>query len=116
MVVLPMPTSELQRDAAVSAAFGTAGERCMAVSVVVAVGKAGDPLVAALRDRLATLRVGPGTDPEAQMGPLITCEHRDKVASYLAAAERDGAVIVTDGRQHVFDGQGFFLGYRSSTT
>ena len=110
MVVLPDADVGAAADAAVSAAFGTAGERCMAVSVVVAVGKAGDPLVAALRDRLATLRVGPGTDPEAQMGPLITCEHRDKVASYLAAAERDGAVIVTDGRKHVFDGQGFFLG------
>ncbi|HEX9207558.1 MAG TPA: CoA-acylating methylmalonate-semialdehyde dehydrogenase [Steroidobacteraceae bacterium] len=110
MVVLPDADVGAAADAAVSAAFGTAGERCMAVSVVVAVGNVGDPLVAALAERLARLRVGPGTDPEAQMGPLITREHRDKVASYLAAAEEEGAVVVTDGRKQRFAGDGYFLG------
>jgi malonate-semialdehyde dehydrogenase (acetylating)/methylmalonate-semialdehyde dehydrogenase len=110
MVVLPDADIGAAADAAVSAAFGTAGERCMAVSVVVAVGGVGDPLVRALADRVVALRVGPGTDPNAQMGPLITREHRDKAASYLAAAEQDGATVVTDGRGLAVAGNGFFLG------
>jgi malonate-semialdehyde dehydrogenase (acetylating)/methylmalonate-semialdehyde dehydrogenase len=112
MVVLPDAGVDLAADAAVSAAFGSAGERCMAISVVVAVGDIADPLIGAIAARMAKLRVGPGTDPEAEMGPLITAEHRDRVASYLAAAEANGATVVVDGRDHeLAQGPwGFFLG------
>jgi malonate-semialdehyde dehydrogenase (acetylating)/methylmalonate-semialdehyde dehydrogenase len=82
----------------------------MAISVVVAVGDAADPLVGAISARLPALRIGPGTDPEAEMGPLITREHRDRVATYLDGAEADGALVVVDGRERTFDGDGFFLG------
>ncbi|HVN42923.1 MAG TPA: CoA-acylating methylmalonate-semialdehyde dehydrogenase, partial [Steroidobacteraceae bacterium] len=110
MVVLPDADVGAAADAAVSAAFGSAGERCMAVAVVVAVGGVADPLVAAIAERMKGLKVGPGTDPEAQMGPLITREHRDRVAGYLAAAEREGATVVADGRTLAAPGKGFFLG------
>jgi malonate-semialdehyde dehydrogenase (acetylating)/methylmalonate-semialdehyde dehydrogenase len=82
----------------------------MAVSVVVAVGDAADPLVEAIARRLPQLRIGPGTDPDAEMGPLITREHRDRVASYLDHARADGARVVVDGRACEFEGDGFFLG------
>jgi malonate-semialdehyde dehydrogenase (acetylating)/methylmalonate-semialdehyde dehydrogenase len=96
----------------VSAAYGSAGERCMAISVVVAVGDVADPLVDALKARLPKIKVGPGTDPEAEMGPLVTREHRDKVASYLDSGPAQGADLVVDGRQHVLykESDGFFLG------
>ncbi|MEC7000472.1 MAG: CoA-acylating methylmalonate-semialdehyde dehydrogenase, partial [Actinomycetota bacterium] len=81
MIVLPDADIDMAADAAVSAGYGSAGERCMAISVVVAVGDAGDKLVDAISARLPKLKVGPGTDPDAEMGPLITREHRDKVAS-----------------------------------
>ncbi len=110
MVVLPDAEIGVAADAAISAAFGSAGERCMAISVVVAVGSAGDPLVAAIEERMRRLRVGPGTDPDAQMGPLITREHRDRVAGYLAEAEREGARVVVDGRRAPLPPSGFFLG------
>ena len=110
MVVLPDAEVGAAADAAVSAAFGSAGERCMAISVVVAVGSVADPLVAAIADRMRRLRVGPGTDPEAQMGPLITREHRDRVAGYLAEAEREGARVTVDGRRAPLPDAGFFLG------
>jgi malonate-semialdehyde dehydrogenase (acetylating)/methylmalonate-semialdehyde dehydrogenase len=110
MVVLPDADVGMAADAAVSAAYGSAGERCMAISVVVAVGDVAEPLVAAIAERLPKLRIGPGTDPEAEMGPLITREHRDRVASYLDAATEDGATVVVDGRERRFDGDGFFLG------
>lgn len=110
MVVLPDAEIDGAADAAISAAFGSAGERCMAVSVVVAVGVVADALVAAMAERMARLRVGPGTDPRAQMGPLITPQHRDKVAGYLSGAEREGAKIVVDGRRTQLPGRGFFLG------
>ena len=110
MVVLPDADIEMAADAAVSAAFGSAGERCMAISVVVAVGDSADPIVAAINARLSTLRIGPGSDPDSEMGPLITKEHRDKVAAYLAAADREGATIVADGRTLNVEGDGFFLG------
>ena len=87
MVVLPDADVDLAADAAVSAAYGSAGERCMAISVVVAVGDVGDPLVDAIAARLPKLRIGPGTDPDAEMGPLITREHRDRVASYWTPGE-----------------------------
>jgi malonate-semialdehyde dehydrogenase (acetylating)/methylmalonate-semialdehyde dehydrogenase len=74
------------------------------------VGDVADPLVAAISERMPSVRVGPGTDPDAQMGPLITREHRDKVAGYLDDAAAEGATVVVDGREPRFDGEGFFLG------
>jgi malonate-semialdehyde dehydrogenase (acetylating)/methylmalonate-semialdehyde dehydrogenase len=106
--VLPDADVEAAADAAVSAGYGSAGERCMAVSVVVAVGSAGDALVPAIAARLAKIRIGPASDPDAEMGPLITGEHRDRVASYLDGA---GGTVVVDGREAAAArGPGFFLG------
>ena len=111
MVVLPDADIEMAADAAVSAAYGSAGERCMAVSVVVAVGDVADPLVAAISARLPKVRVGPGSDAESEMGPLVTREHRDKVATYLDKAASAGATVVADGRKDAVYGEdGFFLG------
>ena len=110
MVVLPDADLDLAADAAVSAAYGSAGERCMAVSVVVAVGDAADPLVDAIRVRMDKLRIGPGDDPESEMGPLITREHRDRVAGYVGIGADEGATVVVDGREAAFDSDGFFLG------
>ncbi|WP_457972061.1 CoA-acylating methylmalonate-semialdehyde dehydrogenase [Arthrobacter sp. D1-17] len=110
MVVLPDADLDMAADAAVSAAYGSAGERCMAISVLVAVGNIADDLVKAISTRMVDLKIGPGTDPSSQMGPLITAEHRDKVASYVAGAENEGATVVVDGRRHQFDSNGFFIG------
>jgi malonate-semialdehyde dehydrogenase (acetylating)/methylmalonate-semialdehyde dehydrogenase len=111
MVVLPDADIEMAADAAVSAAYGSSGERCMAISVVVAVGASADPLVDAIRTRLPKITVGPGSDASAQMGPLVTREHRDKVASYLDKGREQGATVVADGREHsAYGGDGFFLG------
>ncbi len=111
MVVLPDADVAMAADAAVSAGYGSAGERCMAISVVVAVGRIADPLVAAIAERLSKVRVGEGTDPSSEMGPLVTAEHRDRVASYLDTARAQGATVVADGREHPrYAGQGFFLG------
>jgi len=110
MVVLPDADVDLAADAAVSAAYGSAGERCMAISVAVAVGSVGDALVDAIAARLPKVKVGPGTDPDAEMGPLITREHRDKVASYVDSGARDGATVVADGRRAELPADGFFLG------
>jgi malonate-semialdehyde dehydrogenase (acetylating)/methylmalonate-semialdehyde dehydrogenase len=110
MVVLPDADIEMAADAAVSAGYGSAGERCMAVSAVVAVGDAADPLVEAIKKRLPKVKVGPGTDPESEMGPLITREHRDKVASYIDQGREQGATVIADGRETRPDGDGFFLG------
>jgi malonate-semialdehyde dehydrogenase (acetylating)/methylmalonate-semialdehyde dehydrogenase len=111
MLVLPDADIDMAADAAVSAAYGSSGERCMAVSVVVAVGDVGDPLVAAIKQRLPNIQVGPGSDPAAEMGPLVTREHRDKVAGYIGAAAEAGADVVTDGRDHArAEDDGFFLG------
>jgi malonate-semialdehyde dehydrogenase (acetylating) / methylmalonate-semialdehyde dehydrogenase len=108
MVVLPDADLGGAADAAISAGFGSAGERCMAVSVVVAVGAVADPLVAAIAERIGRIRVGPASDPAAQMGPLISGEHRDRVRSYL---DRPGGELVVDGRTApAADGPGFFLG------
>jgi malonate-semialdehyde dehydrogenase (acetylating) / methylmalonate-semialdehyde dehydrogenase len=109
-IVLPDADIEMAADAAVSAAYGSAGERCMAVSVVVAVGEVADPLIDAIRERLPKVKVGPGLEPENEMGPLITREHRDKVASYLDTAAEQGATVVADGRELELEGEGFFLG------
>ena len=111
MIVLPDADIDMAADAAVSAAYGSSGERCMAVSVVVAVGDVGDPLVAAINERLPKIKVGAGSDPASEMGPLVTREHRDKVASYLDKATEQGATVVTDGRDDpAFKEDGFFLG------
>jgi malonate-semialdehyde dehydrogenase (acetylating)/methylmalonate-semialdehyde dehydrogenase len=110
MVVLPDADIDMAADAAVSAGFGSAGERCMAISVVVAVGGVGDKLVDAISARMPKVKVGPGTDPDAEMGPLITAEHRDKVASYLAGAPAEGAKVVVDGREADLPSDGYFLG------
>ncbi len=113
MVVLPDADTDLAADAAVSAGFGSAGERCMAVSVLVAVGSIGDELVAKIAERVARLRVGPGSDERAEMGPLVTGPHRDRVASYLDSGVRDGATLAVDGRVHPVIGggqDGFWLG------
>lgn len=109
MVVLPDADIDMAADAAVSAGYGSAGERCMAISVVVAVGDVGDKLVDAIAARLPKLKVGPGTDPDAEMGPLITREHRDKVASYIEGAPAEGASVVVDGRENDLPKEGFFL-------
>ncbi len=112
MVVLPDADVNMAADAAVSAAYGSSGERCMAISVVVAVGEVAEPLVDAIRDRLPRIKVGPGSDPSSEMGPLVTREHRDKVASYLDTARAQGARVVADGREHPLfrESDGFFLG------
>jgi len=112
MVVLPDADVDLAADAAVSAAYGAAGERCMAISVAVAVGDVGDRLVDAIAVRLPQLRIGDGRDPQSQMGPLITADHRDRVAGYVGAGEQSGASVVVDGRPGKFPlpERGFFLG------
>jgi malonate-semialdehyde dehydrogenase (acetylating) / methylmalonate-semialdehyde dehydrogenase len=111
MLLLPDADVEMAADAAVSAAYGSAGERCMAISVVVAVGKVADPMIEALRSRLPKIKVGAGTDKDAEMGPLITREHRDKVVSYLESGKAQGATLVVDGRDaDVSKSEGFFLG------
>ena len=111
MVVLPDADIAMAADAAVSAAFGSSGERCMAISVVVAVSDAADPLIDAVKERMGRIRIGAGTEIESEMGPLITKEHRDRVASYLDAAKSQGAAVAVDGREHpATAGPGFFLG------
>lgn len=110
MVVLPDADLDMAADAAISAAYGSAGERCMAISVVVAVGDIADGLVEAIRSRMTSLRIGPGTDPASEMGPLITAEHRERVASYVTGAEAEGATVVVDGTRQHFDSNGFFIG------
>jgi malonate-semialdehyde dehydrogenase (acetylating)/methylmalonate-semialdehyde dehydrogenase len=110
MIVLPDADIEMAADAAVSAGYGSAGERCMAVSMLVAVGDAGDELVGAIKKRLPNVKVGDGLNPDAEMGPLVTREHRDKVASYIDKGREEGATVVTDGRESAPDGDGFFLG------
>jgi malonate-semialdehyde dehydrogenase (acetylating) / methylmalonate-semialdehyde dehydrogenase len=112
MIVLPDADIDMAADAAVSAGYGSAGERCMAIATIVAVGDVADPLVAAIEKRLPNVKVGPGSDPEAEMGPLVTKQHRDKVASYLDLAKIQGAKVVADGREHPLykDSDGFFLG------
>jgi malonate-semialdehyde dehydrogenase (acetylating) / methylmalonate-semialdehyde dehydrogenase len=110
MIVLPDADIDMAADAAVSAGYGSAGERCMAVSMLVAVGDAGDELVGAIKQRLPNVKVGDGMQPDAEMGPLVTREHRNKVASYIAKGAEEGATVVTDGRETAPDGDGFFLG------
>jgi malonate-semialdehyde dehydrogenase (acetylating)/methylmalonate-semialdehyde dehydrogenase len=110
MIVLPDADIDMAADAAVSAAYGSAGERCMAISQVVAVGDAADRLVKAIHDRLPNIKVGNGLEPDVEMGPLVTREHRDKVASYIDGAREQGAEVIADGRDTAPEGDGFFLG------
>ncbi len=112
MIVLPDADMELAADSAVSAGYGSAGERCMAISVIVTVGDAADRLIPKIKERLATLKVGPGDAPESEMGPLITREHCDKVAGYVDAGVTEGAVLETDGRGLTVEDcpDGFYLG------
>jgi malonate-semialdehyde dehydrogenase (acetylating)/methylmalonate-semialdehyde dehydrogenase len=112
MLVLPDADVQMAADAAVSAGYGSSGERCMAIATIVAVGDVADPLIEAIQARLPKVRVGPGSDPKAEMGPLVTRQHRDKVASYLDSAAAQGATVVADGRSHPLyrESEGFFLG------
>ncbi len=115
MLVLPDADLGMAADAAVSAAFGSAGERCMAISVVVAVEPVADALIAAIAERMEKIKIGPGLEDGIEtgndMGPLITREHRDHVASYLDSAAQEGATIALDGRRHPATSRsGFFLG------
>jgi malonate-semialdehyde dehydrogenase (acetylating)/methylmalonate-semialdehyde dehydrogenase len=109
MVVLPDADLDAAADAAVSAAYGSAGERCMAVSVVVAVNTIADALVGAISERIPGVVVGPGDDDASMMGPLITRAHRDRVRSYVEGAAGEGARVVVDGSSAP-EGEGFFMG------
>src|SRR6266536_2879775 len=110
MIVLPDADMDMAADAAVSAAYGSAGERCMAVSAVVTVGDVADRLIEAIQARLPNVKVGDGTDPASEMGPLIMREHLEKVVSYLNSGREQGATLVADGRETTPEGGGFFLG------
>ncbi len=112
MIVLPDADIDLAADAAVSAGYGSAGERCMAISALVAVGDAGDPLLEGIQTRIEKLVVGPGDRPGVEMGPLVTRQHLEKVRGYVDAGVSEGAVLVADGRGLVVEGheEGFFLG------
>ena len=108
MLVLPDADLDMAADAVVSAAYGSAGERCMAISVLLAHDSIADALVSKIEDRIPNIKVGPGDEPGNEMGPLITGEHRDKVASYVDGAAQQGAKVVVDGRSGAPTG-GFFL-------
>jgi malonate-semialdehyde dehydrogenase (acetylating)/methylmalonate-semialdehyde dehydrogenase len=108
MIVLPDADVDMAADAAVSAAYGSAGERCMAISQVVVVGSVAEPLLDAIRERIPKVKVGDGMDPSSEMGPLITREHRDKVASYVEGAAAEGGTVLVDGRDGAPE-EGFFL-------
>ena len=108
MLVLPDADLDMAADAAVSAAYGSAGERCMAISVLLAVDSVADALIEKVKQRIPNIKVGPASDTANEMGPLITAEHRDKVAGYLAGAAGEGATVVVDGRENAPTG-GFFL-------
>ena len=108
-VVLPDADMEFAADALIGAAYGSAGERCMAVSAVVAVGSAGDALVSLLAKKAKAIKVGPGDKEGSDMGPLVTGEHRDKVKGFVDKGVAEGAKLVVDGRNHGIE-EGFFLG------
>jgi malonate-semialdehyde dehydrogenase (acetylating) / methylmalonate-semialdehyde dehydrogenase len=112
MVVLPDADLDLAADSAVSAAYGSAGERCMAISVLVTVGDVADRLLPKIRERIGKLQVGPGVEPSSEMGPLVTREHHDRVAGYVEKGVAEGALLVEDGRRTKVPGheKGFFLG------
>ncbi len=109
MIVLPDADMDLAADAAVSAGYGSAGERCMAISVLVTVGDAADRLMPKVVERLNRIKVAQGLEPGAEMGPLVTAQHRDKVVGYIDAGVSEGATLVVDGRD-LTDQPGFFVG------
>ena len=109
MIVLPDADLELAADAAINAGFGSAGERCMAISAIIAVEPIADQLIEKIKVRALKIKTGDGTT-NADMGPLVTKVHRDKVASYINAGEKDGAKVVVDGRNVDVAGDGFWLG------
>jgi malonate-semialdehyde dehydrogenase (acetylating)/methylmalonate-semialdehyde dehydrogenase len=111
LVVLPDADMDQAADALVGAGYGSAGERCMAISAVVAVGDSAEPLLEKLLPKIAALKIGTGMDNSNDMGPLITAEHRDKVRSYIDIGEEEGASVVVDGRTHdITQSPGYFLG------
>ena len=112
MVVMPDADLDQATDALMGAAFGSAGERCMAISVAVTVGDAGDALVEKLAPRVSALKVGPGSDPDSDMGPLVTQAHFERVKGYIDAGEQDGADLVVDGRGLSLQGYegGYYMG------
>ena len=110
MIVLPDADVDMAADAAVSAAYGSAGERCMAISQVVAVGDVADRFIEAVKARIPKVKVGDGMQPDSEMGPLVTREHRDKVAGYVAGAADEGGKVIVDGRESAPEGDGFWLG------
>src|SRR5256714_10187469 len=110
MVVLPDADMELAADSAVNAAFGSAGQRCMAISVLVTVGDAADKLIPLVRERMRAIHVGDGMRPNVDMGPLVTKQHLERVTRYVAEGVDAGATLVADGRDVERDGDGFFLG------
>jgi malonate-semialdehyde dehydrogenase (acetylating)/methylmalonate-semialdehyde dehydrogenase len=112
LVVMPDADLDQAVDALMGSAYGSAGERCMAVSVAVAVGNVGDALIDRLAPRVRSIKVGPGIDKEAEMGPLVTREHRDKVKGYVDLGVKEGAKLVVDGRGLSLQGyeKGYFIG------
>ena len=110
MIVLPDADVDMAADAAVSAAYGSAGERCMAISQVVAVGDVADRFIEAVKARIPKVKVGDGMQPDSEMGPLVTREHRDKVAGYVAGVKDEGGKVIVDGRESAPEGDGFWLG------
>ncbi len=112
LVIMPDADLDDAADALMGSAYGAAGERCMAVSVAVSIGSAADKLIDRLEPRIRALKVGPGTDADAEMGPLVTAEHRDKVAGYIDAGVKEGGKLVVDGRSLKLQGYegGFFMG------
>lgn len=110
MVVMPDADLDAAADAAVSAGFGSAGERCMAISVVVPVGDIADELAQKIQDRIAGIKVGPGTNPENEMGPVITAQAKDRIESLIASASDSGATLLVDGREADLPAEGYFVG------
>jgi malonate-semialdehyde dehydrogenase (acetylating)/methylmalonate-semialdehyde dehydrogenase len=112
MIVMPDADIKQAADGLMGSAYGSAGERCMAVSVAVTVGPIADPLIAEIAPRVRALKVGPGTDPDAEMGPLVSAAHRDKVKGYIETGVAEGAKLVVDGRGLSLQGyeDGYFLG------
>ncbi|MDH4049171.1 MAG: CoA-acylating methylmalonate-semialdehyde dehydrogenase [Gammaproteobacteria bacterium] len=111
LVVMPDADMDQAADALLGAGYGSAGERCMAISAIVAVGGSAEPLLEKLLPKIARLKIGPGADNNNDMGPLITAEHRDKVRSYIDLGEKEGAKVLVDGRKHaITKSPGYFLG------
>ena len=112
MIVMPDADLDQVVDGLIGAGYGSAGERCMALSVAVAVGDVGDKLIKKLTPRVQSLKVGPGTDPEVEMGPLISKQHLDKVTSFVDRGVQEGADLLVDGRSISLQGyeNGYFIG------